>query len=198
MGAMDTPFMNSLATSLSERAIAVGRFEFAYMTARRSGGSRRPPPRAESLVAEFAEAVTAWSTVPPGDVPLYIGGKSLGGRVASLLAASDEVSALPPIAGLCCLGYPFHPPKKPASLRVAHLPNLRCPALIVQGERDPFGGPDEVASYDLPKAISVCWIGDGDHDFAPRARSGFTKEGNIAAAADAMADFISPTRKSIR
>lgn len=190
--------MNSLALALSERAIAVGRFEFAYMMARRSGGSRSPPPRAERLVAEFAEAVTAWSVVPPDDVPLYIGGKSLGGRVASLLAASEEFSALPPVSGLCCLGYPFHPPKKPDTLRIAHLPNLRCPALIVQGERDPFGGPDEVASYDLPRTIRICWIGDGDHDLAPRARSGFTKEGNIAAAADAIADFISTTSESFR
>ncbi|MCB1511372.1 MAG: alpha/beta hydrolase [Hyphomicrobiaceae bacterium] len=190
MGAMDTTFMNAMAALLADRGIVVSRFEFAYMAERRTSDSRRPPPRAERLVAEYAAAVEASVIEPARSLPLFIGGKSLGGRVASLLAASDDTGTSLPIAGVCCLGYPFHPPKKPENLRIAHLPKLRCPSLIVQGERDPFGSPDEVASYDLPAAIRVVWIPDGDHDLKPRRASGVTHEANLTAAADAIADFM--------
>jgi predicted alpha/beta-hydrolase family hydrolase len=124
--------------------------------------------------------------LPPGQT-LLIGGKSMGGRVASLCA--DTLHAERKIAGLVCLGYPFHPPGKPENLRTAHLQTLRCPALIVQGERDPFGGRSEVEGYGLAPSIDVVWIGDGDHDLGPRGGSGFTRAGNLAAAADAVAAF---------
>ena len=116
-----------------------------------------------------------------------IGGKSLGGRVASLVA--DELRDEGAIAGLVCLGYPFHPPAKPENLRTAHLETLRCPTLIVQGERDPFGSRAEVESYPLSPAIRFVWAGDGDHDLGPRGGSGFTRKGNLALAADAVAEF---------
>jgi predicted alpha/beta-hydrolase family hydrolase len=88
-----------------------------------------------------------------------------------------------------CLGYPFHPPKQPHALRTAHLLGLTCPTLIVQGERDPFGGVEEVATYGLPPSIAVAWARDGDHDLAPRRSSGVTLEDNLAMAAGEIARF---------
>jgi predicted alpha/beta-hydrolase family hydrolase len=123
----------------------------------------------------------------PAGAALIIGGKSMGGRVASLVV--DELHAAGRIAGLACLGYPFHPPKKPEQLRTAHLLALACPALIVQGERDPFGTRAEVEGYGLSPAIRLHWASDGDHDLGPRGGSGFTRKGNLAAAADAVVEF---------
>jgi predicted alpha/beta-hydrolase family hydrolase len=181
-----SPFLESMAELLVARGIAVTRFEFAYMAARRTGGSKRPPPRAEALMTEYQEVVR--SLKGNARQRIVIGGKSLGGRVASLVA--DELYESDEIAGLVCLGYPFHPPGKPEQLRTAHLLDLKCPALIVQGERDPFGNRAEVKSLALSKAISLNWIGDGDHDFGPRGASGFTRKGNLAQAADAVAAFV--------
>src|SRR5262245_37222335 len=180
---MDTSFMQAVAGLLAERGIAAFRFEFGYMAARRQGGTRKPPPKAERLMDEYRAAVAG---VPSG-APLVIGGKSMGGRVASLVA--DELHAQGRVAGLVCLGYPFHPPNKPDQLRTAHLQRLICPALIVQGERDPFGPRAEVEAMRLSPAIRYHWAGDGDHDLGPRGGSGFTRKGNLAAAADAMAEF---------
>ena len=103
---------------------------------------------------------------------------------------ADEQFARGAISGLVCLGYPFHPPGKPEKLRTAHLETLACPALIVQGERDPFGRRGEIAAYALSKAIAFHWAADGDHDLGPRGASGFTRKGNLSAAADAVAAFL--------
>lgn len=179
---METPFLAVATKLLEERGIETWRFEFAYMAARREG-TRKPPPKAERLVEEYRAAVAAL----PGGAPLLVGGKSMGGRVASLVA--DELHTGGRIAGLVCLGYPFHPPKKPGQLRTTHLTGMVCPTLIVQGERDPFGGRGEVESYSLSPAIRVHWAEDGDHDLGPRGGSGFSRKGNLAAAADAIAAF---------
>jgi predicted alpha/beta-hydrolase family hydrolase len=112
----------------------------------------------------------------------------MGGRVASFVA--DELFEAKTINGLVCIGYPFHPPKKPDQLRTDHLMTMRCPALIVQGVRDPFGTREEVESYALSAAIRYHWADDGDHDLGPRGASGFTRKGNLAAAADAIAAFV--------
>jgi predicted alpha/beta-hydrolase family hydrolase len=180
---METAFMQAMARLLGERGIAVLRFEFAYMAGRREGGSRGFVPKAERLIDEYRAAVAG----PPAGGPLVIGGKSMGGRVASM--AADGLYAAGQIAGLVCLGYPFHPPKKPDQLRTAHLEGLACPALIVQGERDPFGSRAEVEAMHLSSAIRFHWVGDGDHDLGPRGGSGYTRAGNLAAAADAVAEF---------
>ncbi len=180
---MGTPFLEMIARLLGERGIAVLRFEFAYMARRRETGSRGRVPRAEGLMDEYRAAV---ADVPAG-APLLIGGKSMGGRVASLVA--DQLRAAERIAGLVCLGYPFHPPKKPDQLRTGHLRDLTCPALIVQGERDPFGTRGEVEALRLPPSIALHWAGDGDHDLGPRGGSGYTRSGNLAAAAAAIAEF---------
>jgi uncharacterized protein len=180
---MTTPFLAAIAAALTERGIATLRFEFAYMAGRRAGGAKKPPPRAERLIDEYVAAARA----APNGVPLLIGGKSMGGRVASLVA--DRLCGEGLIAGLICLGYPFHPPHKPAQLRTAHLKDLTCPTLIVQGERDPFGNRGEVEGYALSGAIRLTWAPDGDHDLGPRGASGHTRRGNLAAAADAIAVF---------
>jgi predicted alpha/beta-hydrolase family hydrolase len=180
---MDSPFLNTLADLLAKRGIATQRFEFAYMAARRHGGSKKPPPKAEKLMGEYRAAVAAAMT----SGALIIGGKSMGGRVASLIA--DELFAQARIAAIVCLGYPFHPPRKPEQLRTQHLKALQCPALFIQGERDPFGSRGEVEALQLSAAIRFHWSDDGDHDLGPRGASGFTRTGNLTAAADAIAQF---------
>ena len=186
--AMTSPFLELFVSLLAERGVAASRFEFAYMAARRYGGKRRPPPKAEVLVSEYEAAIESVSrTLAPKQV-LFIGGKSLGGRVASMIA--DKLFASGTIRGLVCLGYPFHPPGKPEQLRTAHLEALATPGLIVQGDRDPFGTRDEIAAYALAKAIAFHWAADGDHDLGPRGASGFTRKGNLSAAAVAVAAFI--------
>lgn len=185
---IESPFLEAISELFSKRGIAVTRFEFDYMAARRDGGSKRPPPRAEKLMGEYADMIAAVAKRKPRAQKLVIGGKSLGGRVASMVA--EEQFRAGSISGIVCLGYPFHAPATPDKLRIAHLEALTCPALIVQGVRDPFGTQDEVKCLKLSKSIAFHWIGDGDHDFGPRGASGFTRSGNLADAADAVAGFI--------
>lgn len=186
---MTSPFMGTIAQLLASRGLEILRFEFSYMAARRDGGKRRPPPKAETLADEYRATVAAATERQAArpSTPLLIGGKSMGGRVASLVA--DALHDKGRIAGLVCLGYPFHPTAKPEQLRTAHLQTLTTPALIVQGERDPFGSRDEVASYGLSPRIALHWAADGDHDLGPRGGKGFTRRGNLEAAADAIAAF---------
>jgi predicted alpha/beta-hydrolase family hydrolase len=184
---MESRFMVEMAALLAERRVRTLRFEFAYMAARRDGGKRKPPPRAETLAGEYRDAVAAARKL--GTVNrLAIGGKSMGGRVASYIA--DELFNAGDLHALVSIGYPFHPPNKPTQLRTAHLEKMACPALIVQGERDPFGGKDEIASYKLAPTIRLHWASDGDHDLGPRGGSGFTRKGNLATAADVIAAFL--------
>lgn len=184
---MTSPFLQTMTRLLVARGLKVSRFEFPYMAARREGAKRRPPPRAELLVGNYAEAVAELSAKVPPEQALLIGGKSMGGRVASLVAGRLYAEGC--ITGLVCLGYPFHPPAAPDKLRTAHLETLRCPALIVQGARDPFGTRNDVESYNLSPAIRFHWAADGDHDLGPRGGSGFTRSQNLATAADAICAF---------
>ncbi len=182
---MDAPFMATVAKGLARRGVRVARFEFAYMAARRSGGPKRPPPKVDLLQDEFREVVQALSC----DGPLIIGGKSMGGRVASLVA--DELFAACDICGLLCLGYPFHPQGKPEKLRTAHLAGLQTPTLIFQGTRDPFGTDAEVASYSLSKQIELTWVDDGDHDLKPRKRmTGLSHEEQLEQVCEVAAAWI--------
>lgn len=185
---MTSPFMGEIARLLAARRIGVTRFEFAYMAARRQDGKRRPPPKAERLIGEMIDALAALERTGHAEgMPLLVGGKSMGGRVATLCA--DELRAGHRIAGCAVLGYPFHPPAKPDARRTAHLEVLRTPLLIVQGERDPFGSRAEVESYALPDAITLAWAIDGDHDLGPRGGSGTTRKANLTVAADAITTF---------
>jgi predicted alpha/beta-hydrolase family hydrolase len=171
---MDSPFMAFFAAGLAGAGHRVARFEFPYMAGRRTG-KRRPPDRTETLMATWRGVIErlADGAAPDALTGLVIGGKSLGGRIASMVVDAA------PVEGLICLGYPFHPPGRPEAVRIAHLRDLRTPALIVQGERDSFGRPSEVAGYRLSSAIRVCWLADGDHGFRPRVRSGRTLEHNL-------------------
>ena len=177
---MDSTFMNVVAAGLGAAGLRVARFEFPYMRRRRETGERSAPDREPALRAAWQEAIAALG----GGERLVIGGKSLGGRMASLVA--DETRA----RGLVCLGYPFHPPDRPDRLRTAHLHDLRTPTLIVQGTRDPFGTPAEVAGYGLSPAIRILWLEDGDHSFKPRASSGHKEKEHLAAAVAAVAGFV--------
>jgi uncharacterized protein len=177
---MDSPFMTAVARGLADRGIRVARFEFSYMRERRQGGGRRAPDREPVLRDSWREVVHSLG----GGPRLVIGGKSLGGRIASLVA--DELAA----RGLLCLGYPFHPPGQPHRLRTSHLASAATPTLILQGTRDPFGGPEEVAGYGLAPSIRIVWLEDGDHSWKPRVRSGRTFEQNLAEGIQAAADFV--------
>lgn len=185
---MDSPFMSEMTTSLCAHDVSVVRFEFPYMAGRRSGGSKRPPPKAEALCDNYLAALTEIRANVSVVGPLMIGGKSLGGRVASMVADTARTDFN--VDGLVCLGYPFHPPRKPDKLRTTHLGPLGCPTLICQGTRDPLGHELEVADYDLSESITIHWVYDGDHDFAPRKRSGTTQSENIDRAAIAVAAFV--------
>jgi len=176
---MDSDWMNDFATGLAARGLHVARFEFPYMQRRREDGKRRGPDRPPVLLEAWRQAVAELGD--PGS--LVIGGKSMGGRIASMVA--DECG----VAGLVCLGYPFHPPRKPDKLRTAHLEELASPTLILQGTRDPFDTREEVPGYGLAEGIEVHWLEDGDHSFKPRVRSGRTLEQNLAEAMDAVATF---------
>ena len=176
---MDSPFMARIAEGVTAAGWRVVRFEFPYMANRRTAGTKKPPDREPVLL-------DTWRTVATGYRAdrLVIGGKSLGGRMASLVA--DEAG----VRGLVCLGYPFHPPGRPDRLRTAHLETLATPALILQGERDPFGRADEVPGYGLSDAVTVGWLPDGDHSFKPRKASGHTGEGNLALAVERICGFL--------
>jgi len=177
---MDSPFMNRVSAGLASRGIRVARFEFAYMAKRRTEGKRGAPDREPALRARWKEVIERFG----GGPRVVVGGKSLGGRIASMIA--DEVGA----RGLVCLGYPFHPPGDPSRLRTAHLADLRTPALIVQGTRDPFGTREDVAGYTLSGAIRIAWLEAGDHSFKPPARSGRTEAQNVEEAIAAVAGFV--------
>lgn len=180
---MDSHAMNAIAEALAEAGLCAVRFEFGYMAERR-GGRRRPPPRAETLKGEYLDTVAAHGA----QRPVVIGGKSMGGRVASMVA--DELYRDGRAAGLVCLGYPFHPPGKPDRLRTAHLETLETPALICQGTRDQLGTKTEIESYALSPRIEFFWLEGGDHDFKPAKGSGRTARDNLRAAADHIADWV--------
>ncbi|MDB5553676.1 MAG: hypothetical protein JWL86_3660 [Rhizobium sp.] len=181
---MDSASMTAASAALSGVGFRVARFEFDYMAARRTSESRKPPPKAELLMDEYRAAIETLGAKGK----IIIGGKSMGGRVASMIA--DELRAVKKVAGLLCLGYPFHPPGKPESLRTKHLEAMKTPALICQGTRDIFGSKEEVPFYPLSKKIEVVWFEDGDHDLKPRkAISGFSHTDHMKSMADAAKDW---------
>ena len=176
---MDTPFMTFFAEGLAKKGIRVGRFEFPYMAAARQQGKRLPPDREPVLL-------DCWRAVA-GELktPFVIGGKSMGGRMASLIA--DEVGA----SALLCLGYPFvGGGGKENPKRTAHLAKLKTPALICQGTRDPMGNADFVSALPLSRKDHIFWAEDGDHDLSPRR----THAQNLGEALDAAGRFLEPLR----
>jgi predicted alpha/beta-hydrolase family hydrolase len=184
-GPMDSSFMARMAMGIAAvDGVRVVRFEFPYMQARRRGERTGPPDAEPVLRRRWLDVIARLG----GGARLVIGGKSLGGRIASLVA--DEAG----VCGLVCLGYPFHPPGQPNRLRTAHLTTLRIPALIVQGTRDPFGSRDEVEGYGLSPRVQLAWIEDGDHSFKPRARSGRSEDEALREAVAHVTAFLAEIR----
>ncbi|MBQ4847565.1 alpha/beta family hydrolase [Pseudoalteromonas sp. MMG005] len=178
----DSEFMQTMAKHLCAHHIQVGLFNFEYMQLAKQLEKRRPPDRAPKLLAYYEKVLTH---ITPG-IPLFLGGKSMGGRMASMLA----VQTAQPVRGVIAMGYPFHPPGKPEKLRTEHFTQIECPFLILQGERDTFGMYEEVQAMGLVEPIQLCWFADGDHSLKPRKKSGFSEESHLLKAAKETADFI--------
>lgn len=179
---MDSDFMADMATRLAEQGVSVMRFEFPYMAQRRLDGRRRPP-------SPQAKLLDCWGEVhalvrPHVTGRLAIGGKSMGGRMASLVA--DELQA----DALICLGYPFYAAGKPEKPRVAHLAELATPTLIVQGERDALGNRETVAGYSLSVAIELLWLTTANHDLKPLKSASVSQEQCLAEASRRIASRV--------
>ncbi|WP_246166670.1 alpha/beta family hydrolase [Marinobacter salinexigens] len=182
----DSSFMEALASALEKEGIACVRFEFPYMVKRREDGKKRPPDRQPKLLECFSGVVDAVLKDVGPDSLVLIGGKSMGGRMATLLATEKKG-----IEGVACFGYPFHPPGKLDRWRTDHFKDVEAPVLIVQGTRDPFGKPDEVADHlGAQPGILLHWLEGGNHDFQPPVRLQKSQQGLIEEAAAETRRFI--------
>ncbi len=184
--AMDSDFMNTMAALLVEQGVSVVRFEFPYMQERRKTGKKRPPDRQPVLLQAWRDVI-ALVKETTGVENVFIGGKSMGGRMATLLAAEAPEIGL---SGVVCLGYPFHAPGKMDKPRIEHLMAFPVPLRIIQGDRDAMGNRETVQGYGLPGQLDIQWLPDGNHDLKPRKASGHTHEGHLEAAAEKVAEFI--------
>lgn len=169
---MDSEFMNDMTLALASDDIQIIRFEFPYMANRRVTGKKAPPPKAEKLIDDCLEVIARYD-----DVPLFLMGKSMGGRIASMVL--EQTSAIAAFA----LGYPFHPSGKPDKLRISHFESMSKPMVVMQGTRDPLGNKEEVEDYCLPEIVTVHWFADGNHDLKPRVASGCTQRQHLEQAA---------------
>ena len=156
------PFMTTVAKGFAARGVDVVTFDFPYMRER-----RKIPDKAPVLEKAFGDVVAAarkWSSAPR----FFIGGKSMGGRMATHLGTAH----LEGLAGIIVFGYPLHPPGKPEQLRVQHLPSIAAPVLIVQGERDAFGSPQELkpAIETMTAKVTLHAVAKGDHSLAVSGR----------------------------
>nr|WP_306791200.1 alpha/beta family hydrolase [Pseudomonas cannabina] len=179
---MDSAFMNDMATHLATHGVSVLRFEFPYMAQRRQGGSKRPPNPQAQLLDGWRKVYASVRSSMRGR--LAIGGKSMGGRMASLIADELQVDAL------VCLGYPFYAVGKPDKPRVAHLAALETPTLIVQGERDALGDRETVEGYVLSDAIRVHWLPTANHDLKPLKIAGVSHDQCLTESAQEIARFL--------
>ena len=177
---MVAPWMTDVAQSLAAHELRVVRFEFPYMAQRRKTGKRRGPDRPQVLLETWRTVIDQLGNPDQ----LVIGGKSMGGRIATMVADMEGV------AGLLCFSYPFHPAGRPEKTRTDHLGVLLTPTLIMQGTRDPLGNPNDVAGYELSAAIKLHWLEDGDHDLKPRKASGRSHAQNLAEAVDVSVAFV--------
>lgn len=188
---MKSEFMTQVAVALGKKGIRVVRFNFPYMIKREEDGKRRPPDRAPKLLEAYKAVIKQL------DCPVVIGGKSMGGRMSSMLLAENAHLAKNerlPILGSACLGFPFHAPGKDPKDRLDHLETITAPLLIVQGTRDTMGTQEEVSGYfndgRINDSIQVNWLEDGNHDLKPRIKSGFSHQQHIDSAIDQVANFI--------
>jgi len=186
---MHHEFMVQMTALFNKANINVLRFNFPYMDKRIALGKRYPPDRMPKLIDCYNKVIHDFIAISNGHkLPLFIGGKSMGSRVAATLASDDGISEL--IKGAFCLGYPFHPPKKIEKLRLEPLQNTSKPILIVQGERDTLGSEIEITDYDISSLCQCFFLSDGDHSLKPRVKSGFTHQQHMESAVHATARFI--------
>lgn len=178
----DSEFMQDMASKLASKGIQVGLFDFEYMQIAKTTNKRRPPDRAPKLLAYFDKVLKSLDF----ELPLFIGGKSMGGRMASLLVTEQ----LRCVKGVIVIGYPFHPPGKPEKLRTEHFADMPCPFLILQGERDTFGNQEEILQMDFVIPPVFKFFQDGDHSLKPRKKSGYSENEHRLNAVNATVDFI--------
>ena len=178
-------FMVETARALAARGVTTATFDFPYMAKGRSAPDKPPV-----LEASWRDAFAAARTHPvSAGLPLFIGGKSMGGRIASQVAAQG----MDDLAGLVYLGYPLHPPGRPEQRRDKHLPDIKEPMLFVQGTRDEFGTSAEIAALlpGLNTRTQLYKVPDGDHSFKVRVKTaGRSQEAVLAAIFDAVAAFV--------
>ena len=193
---MHHDFMEKITIGLNNAGINVLRFNFPFMDKRIELGIRYPPDRMPKLLDCYHGAIDDYIDGHSGEVssnetlPLFIGGKSMGSRVAATLVGSDYNNK---VSGVFCLGYPFHPTKKPEKLRLEPLQNTLKPILIVQGERDSLGSELEIVDYRLSELCQCLFLTDGDHSLKPRVKSGFSHQQHIDSAIKNINDFIKTT-----
>ena len=180
------PFLIAFARGLSMRGIGVVTFNFLY----KERGRRAPDP-ATRLEACYRAVISAVRDRHAGR-RLLVGGKSMGGRIASQVVSADTRAGAPPgVAGLVLLGYPLHPPGRPEKLRAAHLPAITAPMLFVQGSRDTFGTPDELRPVLSGCPAAELFVVDGgDHSFKVRGKDAPTEAEVHARVQNAISDWI--------
>lgn len=179
--------MAAIASGLAGTGWRAVRFEFPSMARMRETGRRQGPDQMPVLQEALRQQVQLEKTEQPGR-QIFIGGKSMGVRVASLLI--NELAASDGVRGCLCLGHPFYLPGKPLQLRTEHLVALRTPTLILQGERDSFGKRGVVESYGLSTQMQLQWITSGDHSFKPTKSSGLSEARNWATVVDFYDGFL--------
>jgi predicted alpha/beta-hydrolase family hydrolase len=191
---MSHEFMDEISSLLNRAGINVLRFNFPFMNRRALTGIKYPPDKMPKLLACYEDVIgNAVDELASYELPLFIGGKSMGSRVAATLVADSEelnTSLLNKISGVFCLGYPFHPAKKPEKLRLEPLVNAKKPVLIVQGDRDTLGNKAEISSYQLPQHCQCIFLEDGDHSLKPRVKSGYTQQAHMNRAVEEIVQFI--------
>lgn len=191
---MSHEFMSDITQRLNDASINVLRFNFPYMDKRALLGKKYPPDRMPKLLACYRDVIEYVGTQADiSNLPLFIGGKSMGSRAAASLFSTPEMletNLLNKIEGVFCLGYPFHPTKKPEKLRLEPLLLASKPILIVQGDRDTLGSEDEISAYQLPEHCQCVFLEDGDHSLKPRVKSGFTYPAHMQRAANEISIFI--------
>ncbi|MDG1750667.1 MAG: hypothetical protein P8I03_03255 [Thalassotalea sp.] len=175
-------YMQTMAELLNVHKINVLRFNFAYMDRRLADNKRYPPERMPKLLTCLNSVLSQIDT----SLPVFLAGKSMGGRVAATLAESE----LEKVKGVMCIGYPFHPQKQPEKLRLEPLQKTLLPILIVQGDRDALGNESEIADYEISSLCQVSFLADGDHNLKPRVKSGFTHQQHLQSAINLMKNFI--------
>lgn len=186
---IDSDFMVDITHQLNDVGLKTIPFNFPYMDIMKETGKRRPPDRMPKLIESFRQKIVEVSKKYP-EKKIIIGGKSMGGRVASLVTVELESIKPKTIEACICLGFPFHPPKKLDKYRGEHLVDIKTPTLILQGERDPMGTNKEVKNYDFSPLVTVKAIPDGDHSFKPRVKSGYTLAQNISLCISTIRTFV--------